>query len=675
MNSSQGMVRMLGHLLWCCMLLVLVPAFIGASPAQEETDAAQPAAPEQQATGRWATPADYEMATGNSIGTFSEAPMLQEMVSQGLLPPVADRLPEQPLVVRGADGVGTYGGRLRLVAQGPVPPAFNPGMVDTMMAEHDFGTGLHPNVGWIEMLDDVGKEWLVRLRPGMKWSNGDPFTADDALFWYQNVALNTDLTPALGGYLKVAGEVMKIEKLDDHSYKLSASQPFDYARPRSAIWYYANVFPMNYLKDFHPAYTDADKLDGTAKEAGFDTWMQLFLDRADRHQVRNPDFPTIMPWKIQNPAPATPVVYTRNPYYHVVDEVGNQLPYIDELHTTIVQNAETVNLKILAGEVDWVYAGSAGSLYPLLKEAEASDQKITVARWREAEPNAATIYFNLNHKDPVLRDIFQDKRFRFAVSYSLDRHTINELIYLGVLEPYQVAPLQGGRFYHDQLAHTAVEYDVDRANGLLDEMGLEQRDDEGIRLRPDGKKLFITMITFPMWGSFPEAAELGEILADNLKDVGIEINLRIMDHALWDERTKANEFDAFYGGGTWGLLEGTYLSGTGLPHWTTTHLSFHALQWNLWKDSDGAMGEQPPPAMLDAYAAYDAAKTSFDAAEQERYMKEVLDIAADNLWTVGLLTKFGRVMVFNAKLANAPTVNRNWWRGDKGRPELYYWRE
>ena len=87
------------------------------------------------------------------------------------------------------------------------------------------------------------------------------------------------------------------------------------------------------------------------------------------------------------------------------------------------------------------------------------------------------------------------------------------------------------------------------------------------------------------------------------------------------------------------------------------------------------MGEQPPPAMLDAYAAYDAAKNSFDAAEQERYMKQVLDIAADNLWTVGLLTKFGRVMVFNAKLANVPTVNRNWWRGDKGRPELYYWKD
>ena len=90
----------------------------------------------------------------------------------------------------------------------------------------------------------------------------------DALFWYHDIALNTDLTPALGGYLKVAGEVMKIAKVDDHSYSLSASQPFDYARPRSAIWYYANVFPMNYLKDFHPAHTDAGKLDSTAKEAG-----------------------------------------------------------------------------------------------------------------------------------------------------------------------------------------------------------------------------------------------------------------------------------------------------------------------------------------------------------------------------------------------------------------------
>ena len=262
-------------------------------------------------------------------------------------------------------------------------------------------------------------------------------------FWYQDIALNTDLTPALGGYLKVAGEVMKLEKLDDHSYKLSASQPFDYARPRSAIWYFSNVFPSNYLKQFHPDYKDSAELDKSVQEAGFDSWTQLFLDRADRHQVRNPDFPTIMPWKIKDPAPATPVVYTRNPYYHVVDEAGNQLPYIDELHTTIVQNAETVNLKILAGEVDWAYAGSAGSLYPLLKEAEARDQKIKVARWREAETNAATIYFNMNHKDPVLKEIFQDKRFRFAVSYSLDRETINELIYLGCAGAVSGSPAAG----------------------------------------------------------------------------------------------------------------------------------------------------------------------------------------------------------------------------------------
>jgi hypothetical protein len=124
------MARLLRQSLCYSMLLVLVPALVGA-----------------QDTGRWATPADFMKATGNTIAAFGEAPMLQEMVAQGLLPPVAERLPDEPLVVRGADGVGTYGGRLRLVAQGPVPPPFNPGMVDTMMAEHDFGVGLHPNVG------------------------------------------------------------------------------------------------------------------------------------------------------------------------------------------------------------------------------------------------------------------------------------------------------------------------------------------------------------------------------------------------------------------------------------------------------------------------------------------------------------------------------------------------
>ena len=656
-------------------VLLLLPAFAGAVGQQEKAEepTAQMAAPSGEGE-RWATPADYEKATGQKVGAFKEAPMLEEMVANGQVLPVAERLPVAPLVVRGVEGVGTYGERLRIIAEAPSPPQFNR-EVQISGALYDFTVGAHSSIGTIEMSDSVGREWMVHLREGMKWSDGKPFTADDALFWYEDIALNEELSPSIGGYLKVAGELIKIEKIDDYSYKLSASQPFHFEKPGS-IHYYVNVFPKHFLKDYHPTYTEKSELDKKVKEKGFDSWMQLFQDMADRNQVRRPGFPTISPWMVSQPAPATPVIYTRNPYYWVVDEQGNQLPYIDELRQTIVGSAEARNLKILAGEVDWAYAGSGGPLYPLLKDAEKTQGKIVVARWPEAETNAASLYFNFNHTDPVLKTIFQDKRFRFAVSYALDRETINELIYLGVLEPYQVAPLQSSPFKHERLAKTAVEYDLPKANALLDEMGLDKKDGEGFRLRPDGKRLFASLITFPMWGSFPEAEQLGEIVVDNLKEIGIEVNLRIVDWSLFSERTKANEFDGFLGGGTWSTLEGSYLSGEGPAHWVSlSGNSYYALRWREWYNSEGKSGEKPSDEMLLAIEAFEKAKASFDDQEVAMEMKKILDIAADNLWTVGFLTKFGRTMVFNSKLGNAPTAALNWWRGDKGRPETYYWKD
>ena len=181
---------------------------------------------------------------------------------------------------------------------------------------------------------------------------------------------------------------------------------------------------------FHPGYTEADTLAKTAQQEGFEEWTQLFQDKADLLYQKNEDLPTLEPWKVERGVPEIPVIYRRNPYFYAVDSAGQQLPYFDELHFD-AHDREVLNLKVMGGEVDWTIPSFPLENYPLLKEAEA-EGNIKVFFWGESELNAGEINYNLTHRDPVLREMFRDKRFRIATSYALNREEINDLVFLGL---------------------------------------------------------------------------------------------------------------------------------------------------------------------------------------------------------------------------------------------------
>lgn len=604
-----------------------------------------------------------------SAMAYQEAPELRALVAAGELPPVEERLPKDPLVKKGFDGIGRYGGILHIVDVALTPPVVNT-QNWVYSGTSGFTTDMYAfGVKSVEM-SNGGREWTIHMREGMKWSDGAPFTADDIMFWYKDFVLNEELNPNFPGWLKSGGEPVKFEKVDEYTVKVSSSLPFDLINSEANYWLLS--LPKHYLSQFHPSYVDKDKLDKMVKETGFDSWWQLFQNKNDAMQTRNPDNPTLLPWVLVQAAPAIPVIYKRNPYFWAVDEEGNQLPYIDGINQIFTGSGDVQNLKFLAGEADYARS-SVISMYPLLKSAEKAG-KIKVYRWGDSAVNTTQLEFNLTHKDPVVKEIFQDKRFRFAVSYAVDRQMISNLLFLGAVEPWQVAPSENSRYYHERLAHTALEYDTVKASKLLDEIGLDKRDADGWRLRPDGKRLTIIIMTAE--GFLEDAGKLGEIITANLRAVGLDINLRVISDSLLFEKLDARDYDCLLNRQSWGTNEGKFVVGRQSPHFVVTGgMGFWCPEWKDWYNSKGEKGEEPPPVMLEAIEAFEKAQATFDPKEQEFWFKKVLDIAADNLWTIGTVNRFGQIVITNPKLKNVPTSFKVWWRGDSGFAPLYFYEE
>jgi peptide/nickel transport system substrate-binding protein len=295
------------------------PAPVQPAPAEPEPAQPAPAEPEP------AEPAPAEPAAAPSM--YNEAPMLAEMVAAGDLPPVDERLPEEPLVHQVAE-IGKYGGTLRRGFLGPSDHNnYTRLSYDALVRFSPDGGDVIPHMakGW-ESNDDF-TEWIVNLRPGMKWSDGEPFTADDILFWYNDIALNTDLSPTPPTWLMNAdGTIAKVEKVNDYAVKWTYAQPntaflLDLANKDGADRAITNLAfaPAHYLKDFHPNYTDATALDAVVKERGFNTWPELFAVEAMPHLSGKR--PSTAAWVPDNSTVADPVfVLKRNPYYFAVDQ-------------------------------------------------------------------------------------------------------------------------------------------------------------------------------------------------------------------------------------------------------------------------------------------------------------------------------------------------------------------
>ncbi|MGQ9632382.1 MAG: ABC transporter substrate-binding protein [bacterium] len=578
---------------------------------------------------------------------YKEAPMLAEMVKAGKLPPVEERLPKEPLVLKPLEEIGQYGGTWRRAWLGP---SDSPGpdriTYDPILRFDREGKDVIPGAskGW--EFTEGGKVLTLYLREGMRWSDGAPFTADDVIFWYEDIILNDELTPSKPSWFKVGGELGKVEKVDDYTIRLSFSQPYGILLEILA-WNGYIFAPKHYLKEFHPRYVPKGELEKLAKKSGYEFWHQLFT--AKNNWIQNPDLPTIRAWKPINPPTEPQWTMERNPYYWKVDTEGNQLPYIDRVVHNLVENAEVINLKAMAGELDFQLRHLLVSNYTVFMEnREKGDYRVLA--WKSGFGADIALYPNLDYTgDPVLRDLINDRRFRIALSVAINREEINELVFLGLGEPRAATVPPQSPGYKEEFARMHAEYDPNKANKLLDEMGLAKRDAEGFRLRPDGKTLTLTIEVVPVFGPWVDVCEL---VKEHWEAVGIKTAVKTEERSLFYTRTHAGEqqVQAWSHGQVFRPLLNPFRL---IPYSMDTPF---APLTGLWYQTRGKSGVEPKGDLRKAIDLYERAKLTVDEGERNRLTEEMIRLSVENVWAIGTVGLNPGVMSFGVAKNNFRNV-------------------
>lgn len=612
---------------------------------------------------RWALSIATALVISSAPLFAGEAPQLAEMVKAGQLPPLEERLPETPLVIPVVDEIGQYGGVLRRAFLGPGDHNnYTRATYDALARFAPDGSAVIPHValGWES--NDTFTEWTVNLRAGARWSDGEPFTADDIMFWYNDILLNEELIPGGVNWMKNDdGSLATVEKLSDYSVKWTYKNPntaflLNLANMDGADRAINNLVfvPAHYLRQFHPNHTDQAALDAKVKEAGFDTWTQLFAVEALPHLSGKR--PSMAAW-VPDGTSVSDQVFTikRNPYYVGVDPEGNQLPYIDEIRFTFYADKEALNLAAVSGEIDFQGRHINMSSYPVLKENEESGN-YRVVTWPTFGGSDAVVMFNQTWQGAE-GDIFRNKDFRIALSHAIDRDAIKELAFFGLGESRQGVPAPFHPYYPgDEHAFKYTEYDPDRASEILDGV-LPDKDSDGFRTLPDGSSLDIEVGVVPQFGAW---TDIGQLIVEQWAEVGVKAHVEIRERTQHFAMRPANELMTEI----WNE-DTTGFPFSGQPKFdprSDPALTFAPLVAK-WYASNGQEGVEPTPEIKRLVDIIDEAKTS-SSERQIELAKELFTIWADNVWeigTVGLTPMIQGVLVANDKLRNIPEVAGNDW--------------
>ncbi|MHC1785048.1 MAG: ABC transporter substrate-binding protein [Anaerolineaceae bacterium] len=595
--------------------------------------------PEKETVQEQIEPAVTSWLSPNSL--YNQAPQLAELVAAGKLPSVEQRLPINPMLIQPEDRIGVYGGVWHL-AMVKTDPLFMLRVVGyESLVRWDKGwTRIIPNVTQSYEVSPDSRTFTFKLREGMKWSDGQPFSADDILFWYEAIYLNDDLHFLVDTWIDVGKDKLIVEKLNDYTVVFRFTEPRGlFLQHLATMWgSFPTSFPRHYLMKFHKDYNpDIDKL---VTQEGVKDWVELFMKKTRQNLNGNlfstvPELPTLFAWVLEpgsfnaDGVPASVVRAVRNPYYWKIDTEYNQLPYIDSIEFKVVENSKDILPLVQAGKVDMQDRNIPSSA--ALSENQAKGDYV-LYELVSCFSNYMAISFNLTHDDPIKRQIFQNKDFRIGLSYAINRPAIIDASKFDV-KPYQVAPTEGTPFYNDEMATQYLEYNVDLANEYLDRSGYDQRDTAGFRLGPDGKRISFTMLIptpIPI-GNFD--VDLPMIQAD-WKAVGIEMAIETVTRAEAEKRWTNNEYDvtAFTGAGGYDVILAPrhYVPAEGI--W-----SQQGIRWANWyKNPNDPQAEEPPAPVKETIMLYQQLLQTADSEQQQKLMINIIDIASDQFQVIGI---------------------------------------
>lgn len=600
---------------------------------------------------------DYSTATAGAEEPAwfpkGEPTILKPLVASRQLPPLVERIGREPLVLSSPE-IGKYGGVWRQTTFSD-PAAFE--YVERRLGQNQLvhwspqGFPVVPHLAKSFVANATYTEFTFELRRGTRWSDGVPFTADDILYWWQYEALE----PSLAGgasppFMRVRGKLGNVEKLDDFRVRFTFPFPNGLFLPKLATFFglLLTESPARYLRQYHPRVGNKDLIRRTMLQKGLASEAAVYTD-AKRFQ--NPEHPRLWPWVYRTHSPTGTFTFERNPYYFAVDTAGNQLPYIDRVQLQ-VKTGEAVSAAILSGE--YAFSPVGGDVYTLLM-SEAERHGLRMTHWYRGDRSPFVIHPNLNrlvessadgneagHRNTQNKhELLNQKHFRQALSLAINRREIIEAEYPGLeVEPAQAAPDSRSIFYEPSAFKAFTDFSPERANQLLDGLGLTARDLEGMRKFRDG-----TPMTFFVHFQHANFVTLAQFVTDDWRRVGVRAIPLMQGGRLYytEKSTLSHDFDLWTSNNDFlPILEARCFVplreesnfGIGFARWYANG----GLYGDPKANAPGCVAPTADHPIRKAYALYDEMSQVGEPAEQAERFREILKLAAENVWTISVAT-------------------------------------
>ena len=591
---------------------------------------------------------------------LTETPALEEQVKAGTLPPVEERIPEMPLVVDlEAQGkrFGRHGGSLRTIVSRAKDIRYMVVYGYARLVGYNEKFELVPDILRAVDVDAEGAVYTFHLRPGHRWSDGHPFTTEDFRYFWEDVANNPDLTPAGPPVaLLVDGQKPEVEVIDTETIRFRWHKRNPrflglLAQPRPPFIYR----PAHFLKQFHEKYGDPEKIAAWMAEENVRNWAALHNRKDSMYKNDVVDLPTLQPWMNKTEPPATRFVMPRNPFFHRIDSLGRQLPYLDELVVSIAENS-LIPAKSISGETDLQARGLSFSDITSLKTGEERNRYST-RLWPIGTGSNFALYPNLNASDPVWRAVFRDARVRRALSLGVNRDDINKTFFFGLARVGNNTLLPSSPLYKEEYQERWATYDPAQANKLLDEAGLAERDENGTRLLPDGRPMEIILETA---GESAQDTDVLQLVEEAWAKIGVKIFIKPSTRQIMRNRA--------YSGAALMTLWSGWNNATATADMDPIELvpvAQENLAWPKWgqyHQTKGASGEKPDmPEANDLLSLYKKWETAGSTAERAVIWARMLEIHVDQQFVIGLISAVSQPVVVADRLKNVPITGLYSW--------------
>ena len=601
-----------------------------------------------------AYPNQYDLPEFESLANckmeFSENPAIADLNGRirgnPELPPVSERVPEEALVLAPYEAIGKYGGVFDALSN-----ATEAGTSDLLSTRHvnlvryndDLQT-IVPNIAKSWTWNDDFTQLTFSLRKGHKWSDGAPFTAEDVKFWYDNLALDSNVIAKPKDYVLVAGERMTVEVLDPQTVRFNLPAPKPGLLAHFATSYAQGFQPKHFLGKYHPDINpDADKL---AQEIGFEKGYDVIAAYYGNSDWTDTPSPLLsQPDKVAGmPKDVVPTLesfitvrdttegrhYVANPYFHMVDTAGNQLPYINEQDELYINENEVRLLKLVNAEVDYKAQSLQLPAAPMLMDGSEKGNYTIHLRPGIAMP---VFSFNLTSTDLAKREVFGNLKFRQAMSVAINREEINDVAFFGLGVPKQYVGFSPEPdFIEDKWKNHFLQFDPDMAKSLLDEIGVVDKDGDGARDLPNGDKLVLN-INFATQGL---PGQVVELVAQHWTNVGVTTTAKEVTPDEYRSAQSSNQLDigAWKMGKPLPLILG--LNEPFVPPFGNYFDHRTGMLWGEYLESNGETGVEPPDwamKMVDDINAFQSATAGTE--ESNKLGASLVEGLTGNLVMIG----------------------------------------